>query len=104
MRKSKINEVKTALFDHIEDNRKQFEQGSVHDTIIEAKIDSIKIIIDSWTPYITDNIKKSEAYQYVSKDLQSRSKKIKWWISFIIIYFTFMSMIYLILEKLHIIK
>ena len=41
MRKSKINEVKTALFDHIEDNRKQFEQGSVHDTIIEAKIEEM---------------------------------------------------------------
>lgn len=100
----KIIKLTEALKTHILDNNEQFRLTTINDIETKAQLKAISTTLESWTPYITEGIKRSDAYKLVSKDLKDKSKGLKWWVSFAIVLVTFMGALYSVLEKLRFIK
>jgi hypothetical protein len=108
---SQVATLGESFYNHVIKNDKQFKAVSKRDAkvfkqlkeIKDSQMDTIKIIND-WSPYITDGMKRSEAYKYVSNDLKRKGKDVKWWVSFTIIMFSAMGSIYYILERCNIVK
>jgi hypothetical protein len=97
----RIFEVRQALQTHISDNNEQFRLTTISDIETKAQLSIITTTLESWTPYITEGIKKSDAYKLVAADLKNKGKDIKWWIGFVIILFTFISSVYLVIERIN---
>ena len=96
---SQVEQVSKALKLHIKENRQQFKKTSEHNMVVDRSLSGIKDTIDSWTPYISDGMKKSEAYKYVAEDLKSRSKNAKWWLTFAVLFISFMYYYFAVIEK-----
>ena len=97
-----VAEVSRALHQHIIENQNQFAASTAHGVNVDIKLDAIKSTIDSWAPYITEGMKKSEAYKYVSADLKAKGNGIKWWVGFVIVFFSLMGGIYSVVEMFHV--
>jgi len=95
----KFDKISDALSKHKTDKSRKD-----NDARVDCKLDSITSLLNDWTPYIQDGMKRSEAYKYVANDLKNRSKSWKWWGGLAVLSLSIVSGLYFILERLHFIK
>ena len=69
-----------------------------------TKLDEISDKIDTWTPYIQKELKRSNAYQIVADDLKSKGLGWKFWLGFLAIILSVVATILVISEKIHLIR
>lgn len=67
--------IKGCLDQHMIDNRNDFSMIHQEQQAIKQELKEIKPYIT----YISDQMKKSEAYKLVGKDIIAKGKGVKWW-------------------------
>ena len=105
---TQVENIGKAFRDHVIKNDQQSRAVSKRDTKVFKQLKGIKESNDNilktmgeWAPYITEGIKKSDAYKYVSNDLKKKGTRVKWWVGFVIIFFSLMGGIYSVIEIFH---
>ena len=97
---TEINKLQDAFAIHCKLNAKTDKKINS----VKKSQTAMKKLMVEWTPYITEGMDRSKAYKLVATDLKNKSKGFKWWGGLMVILFTCISGLYLLFEKIHLIK